>query len=364
LSSNNKKIIFQNPDTLDTFEISVSDNILLRDVANQIIKKFHLKSPPIFFTLFKDNPTQNTFLDEDISLNEIYIKRLDNTIPVWWRTPDLDDNIIYELRTDRFKKSGYKLDLISKKRILIAGIGLIGSEIALNCATIGFKKLILIDYGSVDWYNIYRQPLYNKNDVFKKKSEIAKLKLESFGNIDVESLSIEIPNFQSLNSDRETIINNLEILENIVKKSDVIITSLDTFSARMILQIFSLIHQKLFINTAAGLIGGVIQIVRPNTDPCIGCGTFYDRDQEIVACTLASFGTPKIIAGLCIDILLDLIESRTVNFNYLKFNPNYTLEKKKFYKTDDCFFCGNNGLYLKYKNNNKKALIDWLFNKQ
>lgn len=354
------EVLFQNPDTSDSITIDKNQILLIRDVANIIINKFNLKSPPIFFTIFKNNPTETQFLEEDDRLDEIIKNKLGNEVPIWWRTIDLDPETLYKLRIDRFIKSGYNLDLIKSKKIMIVGVGLLGTEIALHCATIGFKEITLLDYGNVDWFNIYRQPLFDKKDVFKKKVEVGKCKLEEMGGIKVNAINIEIPNFNSILTEKDKILSNIDKLENLISTQDFIITALDTFSARMVIQILSLAHNKVLINTAAGLIGGIVQIVRPNIDPCIGCGTFYDKNQEIGACTLASFGIPKVISGICIDILLDLAENRSLNFNYLKYNPNYSLETKTFIRSTDCPFCGNNGIIFEYKNGNRTKIIEWL----
>ena len=362
MSENDNNIFFQNPDTSESIQINIDNKkILIRDVAQILIDKYKLKSPPFFFTIFKENPTENQYLEEDDNLLEISQKKLDPEVPIWWRSSEIDLKILYELRTDRFTKSGYKMDIIGRNTIMLAGIGLLGSEISLHCATIGFKNLMILDYGSVDWYNIYRQPLYDKKNVFKRKVNVGKQKLEAMGGIQVKNLDIEIPNFNSLINEKEKILDIINHIEQYIKKSDVIITSLDTFSARMIIQILALTHNKVLINTAAGLIGGIIQIIRPDQDPCIGCGTFFERSQETGACTLASFGTPKIIAGLCIDILLDIIEKRNLQFNYLKLFPNYKIETKTFHRSDDCPFCGKNGIVSDYKSKNKNKLINWLF---
>ncbi|MHA1270161.1 MAG: ThiF family adenylyltransferase [Candidatus Helarchaeota archaeon] len=357
------KVLFQNADTSESLEIELKDTkYRIRDIAHILIKKNKLKSPPFFFTIFKENPTETQYLEEDDELIEIVKKKLDQSVPIWWQTSDLDLNILYNFRVDRFIKAGYKLDIIREKSIMVVGLGLLGSEIALHCATIGFKTMTILDYGSVDWYNIYRQPLYNKDDVFKKKTDVGKIKLESMGGIEVKELSLEIPNFNSIVTDKKKIIANINLIETAIKENDIIITALDTFSARMVIQILALIHNKILINTAAGLIGGIIQIVRPFQDPCIGCGTFYDKGQETGACTLASFGTPKIIAGLCIDIILDIIEERYLNFNYLKYYPNYKIESKTFYSAENCPFCGKEGVVKQFDGKNKLKLLDWLFN--
>jgi hypothetical protein len=127
------------------------------------------------------------------------------------------------------------------------------------------------------------------------------------------------------------------------------------------IQTLAYAHEKTLINTAAGLIGGVVQLIRPNIDPCLACGTFFERTQDIGACTLATFGTPKIIAGLAIDLLLDVIEQRTIDFNHLKFSPNYELEKGLFEKGSSCLFCdAEGGIISEYKTGNRATLIEWL----
>jgi hypothetical protein len=129
----------------------------------------------------------------------------------------------------------------------------------------------------------------------------------------------------------------------------------------MTIQTLALATDKILINTAAGLIGGIIQLVRPVKDPCLACGIYFERAQDMGACTLATFGTPKIIAGLAIDLLLDVIEDRPIDFNHLKFDPNYTLQKGLFEKGSSCNFCdAPHGIIASYRNGNKQPLLDWL----
>ncbi|MHA1650806.1 MAG: ThiF family adenylyltransferase [Candidatus Helarchaeota archaeon] len=356
------KLFFQNADTGDTFEIVLSETEKkLRDIALELMAKYNLSTPPIFFTIFKENPTKETFLEEDILLTTIIEKKLDEKTPIWFRSSELHPDTIYKLRTERFEMSGYKIAEINQKSIFIAGIGLIGAELALHCATIGVKKLFVLDYGSVDWYNIYRQALYHKEDVFQPKVEIARQNLEKFGGIEVVPIQLEIPSFISTYNSPKTVANALNTIESYIRQVDYVITALDTFSARMIIQTLALANEKPLINTAAGLIGGIVQLVRPHIDPCLACGVFFERTQDIGACTLATFGTPKIIAGLAIDLLLDVIENRTISFNHLKYSPNYELHQGLFEKGSSCLFCDTQtGIISAYKAGNNRPLIEWL----
>lgn len=356
------KILFQNADTGENYELDKGvEGLQVRDIAIKIMDKFQLTKPPIFFTILKENPTKETVLEEDDMLSDIIQKKLDEKTPIWFRSSELHPDMVYKLRTERFAMSGYKIPEISQKSVLIAGIGLIGAPLAAHCATIGIKNIFVLDYGSVDWYNIYRQPLYYKKDVFQPKVEIARVNLEEYGGLKVSPIRIEIPSFISSYNEPDTIKNALNELNSYVKQADYVITALDTFSARMVMQTLALANDKVLINTAAGLIGGIVQLVRPNIDPCLACGVFFERTQDIGACTLATFGTPKVIAGLAIDLLLDVMENRTIKFNHLKFTPNYELEQGLFEKGSACNFCDKEkGIISAFKNENFHPLMDWL----
>jgi len=356
------KILVQNADTGDNFEFdSMEPDLRIRDIAYKVMQQYEIEKPPIFFTIYKENPTNETVLEEDTFLSAILEKKLDEKTPIWFRSSELHPDMIYKLRTERFDMSGYKISELNQKSVLIAGVGLIGAELALHCATIGFKKIFVIDYGSVDWYNIYRQTLYHKKDVFQPKVEVARSNLEEYGGLEVIPLRIEIPSFISTYHDSREIEDALDTIEFPITQADYVITALDTFSARMIIQTLALANEKTLINTAAGLIGGVVQLVRPNLDPCLACGVYFERAQDIGACTLATFGTPKVIAGLAIDLLLDVIENRVIDFNHLKFSPNYELQKGLFEKGSSCAFCDETtGIISQYKTGTKRALIDWL----
>ncbi|NHI93923.1 MAG: ThiF family adenylyltransferase [Candidatus Lokiarchaeota archaeon] len=356
------EIILQNPDTGETEKLN-DLSLTINKISKLIMKKYNYQKPPIFFTIFKEDPLNDAYLEEDDILKEINDKKLDEKTPIWWRSSEISGDLIYKLRTDRITRAGYDLEKIQKAKIFIAGIGLLGAEIALDCATLGIKNLSVLDYGMVDWFNIYRQPLYGRNDVFQPKVEVAKKRLELMGDIQITSLKTEIPSFVTLSDDVKKIRDNLKTLEEEIKKCDIIVTSLDTFSARIIIQTLALANNKILINTAAGMVGGVIQIVHDKEkDPCLGCGAFFERSQDTGACTLATFGCQKIISGFTLEIIADLLEEKPLTFNYLKYVPfKKEIETNMFSKGQNCIFCDSNDSLIKsYKENNYENLINWL----
>ena len=355
-------ITFQNPDTGETEKINEL-NKTINEIGKFIMEKYNYSKPPIFSTIYKEEPMNETYLEEDDVLKDIHEKKLDEVTPIWWRSSEISGDIIYKLRTDRISRAGYDLEKIQGKKVFIAGVGLLGSEIALDCAVLGIKNIHVLDYGTVDWFNIYRQSLYERNDVFQSKVDVAKRKLESMGDVTVTPLNLEIPSFLTLTAETDKIKENINILEREIKKCDLIITSLDTFSARMIIQTIALANNKLLINTAAGMIGGIIQIVR-KTDPCLACGSFFERKQDTGACTLASYGTQKIISGFTMEMITDFIQEKKIEFNYLKYIPyKREIETSFFEKGKDCIFCNeNDGIIKDFELNNKETLLNWLFN--
>lgn len=73
-----------------------------------------------------------------------------------------------------------KQHLLSEIKVVILGLGGVGSNVLLNLAALGVLNFRIVDYDIVDLSNLNRQILYNKNDVGHYKSEIAKRKIVQF----------------------------------------------------------------------------------------------------------------------------------------------------------------------------------------
>ena len=67
---------------------------------------------------------------------------------------------------------------IIQSKVLVIGMGGLGSPVAEFLTRAGIGTLCIIDYDNVDLSNIHRQSLYNVNDIKKSKVVIAKKKLK------------------------------------------------------------------------------------------------------------------------------------------------------------------------------------------
>ena len=146
---------------------------------------------------------------------------------------------------------------IKETKILIAGVGGLGSITSILLAETGIGELILIDHGTVKMSNLNRQLLYTPNDIGKEKSRIAEKRLKEI-NPETKITAIN----QTIKEDN--------IAEHI-KKADIVIDGMDNYEARYILNKVCVQENKPFIHGAVhGTVGQIMTIV-PHKGPCLQC---------------------------------------------------------------------------------------------
>ncbi|RTZ61436.1 MAG: hypothetical protein DSZ31_00300, partial [Gammaproteobacteria bacterium] len=70
------------------------------------------------------------------------------------------------------------LELLKELRILVVGLGGLGSFVTTELVRLGAKNLILVDNDRVSVSNLNRQILYDRSDVGKSKALVASKKLK------------------------------------------------------------------------------------------------------------------------------------------------------------------------------------------
>lgn len=119
-------------------------------------------------------------------------------------------------------------DKIKKSKVAIAGLGGLGSNIAVSLARIGVGNLLLIDFDIVEPSNLNRQS-YFISDLGKFKTEALKKHLENinpFINISIKTIKIERENIKDIFDGFEIVC---EAFDNAEYKSMLVSALLEDF---------------------------------------------------------------------------------------------------------------------------------------
>jgi len=161
-----------------------------------------------------------------------------------------------------FGKEGQ--EKLSNAKVVIAGVGGLGSPISIYLAAAGIGNIRLIDHDNVDLGNLNRQILYHEQDIGKRKVSSARAKLESLNStIVIEDINESIT--------EDTVFD-------LVGDNDLIIDAMDNFPARRLLNRVAINKGiPLFHGAIHGFEGSVTSII-PGVTPCLSC--LYKNDPK------------------------------------------------------------------------------------
>jgi len=121
---------------------------------------------------------------------------------------------------ERMKELCPNLETLQNHSILIFGLGGVGSYAAEAIARMGFKKIILVDYDSIEASNINRQLYALHSTIGMKKTEVAKERIKDIHpEVDVTIYSTQVSQ------------NNIDIF--FTKPIDFIIEAIDDLPAKL-----------------------------------------------------------------------------------------------------------------------------------
>jgi len=146
---------------------------------------------------------------------------------------------------------------LKKSRVLIVGVGGLGSAAALYLAAAGVGSLRIVDRDQVELSNLNRQVLHWERDVGKPKVNSAREKLLHFNSqIEVEIRQEEITR---------------ESLPSLIKGCDVIVDGLDNFPTRYLVN--EAIQGQGLPFVYGGVLGfmGMVTVIQPGQGPCLYC---------------------------------------------------------------------------------------------
>ncbi|MHA1606117.1 MAG: ThiF family adenylyltransferase [Candidatus Freyarchaeota archaeon] len=178
------------------------------------------------------------------------------------------------MREDRYHRQRllkeWSQEKVRGSTVFIAGVGALGSVVALNLVMMGVGEILIADYDTVEVSNLNRQLLFKEDDVGRNKAEAARdALLEVNPDVKVEAFPVDIA----------------EVPREHYEKCDVIVDGLDTFEARRWINSLAVELKKPLVH--GGMYGwwGNVQVVIPYVTPCLECQPLIPEDRLMQICT-------------------------------------------------------------------------------
>jgi molybdopterin/thiamine biosynthesis adenylyltransferase len=164
------------------------------------------------------------------------------------------------MRIERYKrqlpiwgKEGQKK--ISKAKVVVVGLGGLGSASTHYLTAAGIGTLGIVDYQRVQLSDLNRQILYDTKSIGKLKVEVAAKKLKKL-NSDI--------NIKPLN--KKITKANVSMLDDF----DIILDGTDNYETRFLLSEYCFENDKIFVYAAAHGLQGFVSVLRRGV-PCLRC---------------------------------------------------------------------------------------------
>ncbi|MFM7680328.1 MAG: HesA/MoeB/ThiF family protein [Candidatus Fonsibacter sp.] len=214
-------------------------------------------------------------------------------------------------------------------KILIVGIGGLGSPVATYLASTGASNIGIVDHDKIDISNLQRQILFNEKDVNKFKVDIAEKKLKKINS------KIKIKKFKT-----KIDSNNIN---KIAKQYDLIIDGTDSFKTKLLINDYCYKNKKILICGAISKFDGHVFVFnfKKKNSPCLRCFMPDIPSADMLDCQ--SEGVLSTLAGMVGIIMTNETIREILNFenslcgNILIINAeNLLIKKIKLKKNKNC----------------------------
>ena len=189
---------------------------------------------------------------------------------------------------------------ILSSKVLIVGIGGLGSPVVEFLSRAGVGKIGIIDNDKVSLSNLHRQSLYNTSDIGKYKVKIAKDKIKKINpNTKIKIYKIRL--------------NNINF-KKIINDYDYIVDGSDNFTTKFLLNDFCLKFKKFLVTGAISKFDGHIFTFDFNNKkiPCLRC--FFQESKisdDLLDCE--SEGILGTVAGIVGGIQANEVLKKILN---------------------------------------------------
>lgn len=261
----------------------------------------------------------------------------------------------YEQRLEKLSEYGFNLSRYHKKyKIALFGAGFLGGNI-LSLVAKYFGEIVLVDDDIVGDENIGYQEFFTIEDVGLEKSNVLAKKIEELHpQTKVYGIKTTVPDFDEVCSK--------EIIADIVRWADIIITAFDTIHPRLTLQVLCSKYMKPLIDAGVGVNDLTIRTWLPNTDcACIGCYTlFVGKSHRTVYASNPA--TSKAAASIITQLCLNIADGKSVP-NIIEFDlDKMDLRVNNWKKNTECPFCSE---VIKLRIlSNKRYIIEGKWNRE
>ena len=172
-------------------------------------------------------------------------------------------------------------DKLLNARVLIIGLGGLGSPVSMYLAAAGVGHLVLADFDEVDITNLQRQIAHSGADVGRPKVDSARDTLLAF-NPDIQVTAIN----QALEG---------EELSEQVRLADAVVDCTDNFAIRFALNEACVAHKTPLISGAAIRLEGQVAVYdsRNEDSPCYRC-LYQEGDEESLTCSESGVIAPLV----------------------------------------------------------------------
>ncbi len=159
-----------------------------------------------------------------------------------------------ELYSRQLKLIGEEGQLkLKKARVLVAGLGGLGSAVSIYLAAMGVGNLYILDREVVEVSNLQRQVLYSIDDLGKPKPLAAAEKLRKLNpNTNVQPIYAEAS---------ESLLSSIDV--------DVYVDAFDNWPARFVLDKVAWSKRKPLVHGGVRGFYGQVTVVLPGVTPCL-----------------------------------------------------------------------------------------------
>ncbi|MBU3160387.1 ThiF family adenylyltransferase [Clostridium frigoris] len=146
---------------------------------------------------------------------------------------------------------------LSDSKVLIVGVGGLGSPVAYALSLLGIGTIGLVDYDKVEISNLNRQILHTTSRIGMPKVASAKVFIKNLNpNVNIVTYNTGLNTSNAI---------------NIIKDYDIIIDGVDNFKCRYLLNDSCFLADKPLVDAAAIRFHGLIMTMVPNKSPCYRC---------------------------------------------------------------------------------------------